>query len=104
MTIKKWEDIRKDFTHALLLGNGASIQLWDDFSYGSLWLKAKSEGFITEEINNIARSLDTGTNFELLLRKLINARTINKIFKTFSGTFLLNATYMSETVPFRTGL
>jgi len=80
MTIKKWKDIKGDFTHALLLGNGASIQLWGDFKYDSLWQAAKDTGDITEEIDNLAYALHTGTNFELLLNKLFEVINVNKEF------------------------
>ena len=80
MTLKKWEDIKEEFKNALLLGNGASIEFHEDFSYQSLWQAAKDTGDITEEIDNLAKVSGTGPNFELLMRKLFDVIMINNEF------------------------
>ena len=80
MTIKKWKDIKEDFTDALLMGNGASIQFSEKFKYDSLWQAAKDTSDITEEIDNLAYALYTGTNFELLMNKLFEVINVNKEF------------------------
>ena len=80
MTIKKWKDIKEDFTDALLMGNGASIEFDKKFTYKSLWEAAKDTGQITDEIDNLAKALHTGTNFELLLNKLSEVINVNNKF------------------------
>ena len=50
MNLVNWEDIKEDFTDALLMGNGASIEFDKKFTYKSLWQAAKSESYISEEI------------------------------------------------------
>ena len=80
MTIKKWKDIKEDFTDALLMGNGASIEFDKKFTYKSLWEAAKDTGHITDEIDNLAKALHTGTNFELLMNKLFEVINVNNKF------------------------
>ena len=81
MTLKKWEDISKEFKHALILGNGASIALHADFKYKSLWRNAIGDGLISAELEPLAKRLKTGVNFELLLRQLWIAEIVDDHFK-----------------------
>jgi len=80
MTIKKWKDIKEDFTDALLMGNGASIEFDKKFTYKSLWEAAKDTDQITDKIDNLAKALHTGTNFELLMNKLFEVINVNNKF------------------------
>ena len=81
MTLKKWEDISKEFKHALILGNGASIALYPRFKYKSLWRNAIDNGLISAELEPLAKRLKTGVNFELLLRQLWTAEIVDNQFK-----------------------
>ncbi|MBT5766541.1 MAG: DUF4917 family protein, partial [Kordiimonadaceae bacterium] len=78
MTLKKWVDIKGDFTDALLLGNGFSIEFHKGFEYSNLWESAKYEGFIGDEIDELAGIFSIAPNFEHLLRKLYTAEVVNK--------------------------
>ena len=81
MTLEKWEDISKEFTDALILGNGASIALHPSFKYKSLWRNAIGDELISAEIQSLAKRLKTGVNFELLLRQLWIAEIVDDHFK-----------------------
>ena len=81
MTLKKWENIKDEFTDALILGNGASIAVHDGFSYTSLWEIANDNGWISEKLKLLVETLKTGSNFELLLRKLLTAEIVDDEFE-----------------------
>jgi len=56
--IPNWNDIAGEFRGAgLILGNGASIAVSDNFNYPSIFDKAREEGYIKDKlpisINNI---------------------------------------------------
>jgi hypothetical protein len=61
-----WAGIRQNYDgHGLLIGNGASMAVWERFSYPSLFAEAP----LTELDKSIFEALDT-TNFELVLDSL----------------------------------
>jgi hypothetical protein len=61
-----WTGIKQTYDgHGLLIGNGASMAIWERFSYPSLYEEAP----ITELDKSIFAALDT-TNFELVLDSL----------------------------------
>ena len=89
MTLYEWNNIKKDFQQAtLILGNGFSIGIYEKFLYNSLWEEAKKQPPcdktrepLTEELCSLAEELNTGTNFELLLRQLYTAKVVNEKLK-----------------------
>ena len=81
MTLKQWNDISKEFTDALILGNGASIALHRGFAYDNLWENAIGHGLISAELQSLAKHLKTGANFELLLRQLWIAEIVDDHFE-----------------------
>ena len=81
MTLEKWNDIKEYFGDALLLGNGASVAIHGDFAYSNLWEDAVANGAISNKLQEISEDLETGPNFESLLRALFIAKTVNGKFK-----------------------
>lgn len=89
MKLGKWEDIKDEFKQAtLILGNGFSIGIYEKFKYDSLWNEAKNEPAcgetrepLSKELCSLAEELNTGTNFELLLRQLYTAKVVNEKLK-----------------------
>lgn len=72
-----WNDIASDFREGgLILGNGASIALDNNFDYPSLFEKAKEREYIDDAINSIFEDLQT-TDFEFVLRELWHSKRIN---------------------------
>ena len=76
MILERYEDIADDFSDSLILGNGASIALSNNFQYNSLYEIASKEGFITDAVAEIFELFDT-TDFEFVLSHLWYAREIN---------------------------
>lgn len=77
MAIKEWNDIKTNYTEALLLGNGASISIDTSFAYGSLKQHAIDHGYFTEEVQALFDSFHT-EDFELVLRIVWHAYFVNK--------------------------
>lgn len=78
MKLNKWKDIADDFTHNLLIGNGASIAVDKRFSYHSLFQEASDSEYLDIRRQNIFKQLET-TDFEFILRQLRETSTINEI-------------------------
>ncbi len=73
-----WNDIANDFRGgALILGNGASIAINNNFDYPSIFEKAKEEGYINDSLEEIFQDLQT-KDFEFILRALWHSKRINK--------------------------
>jgi hypothetical protein len=72
-----WKAIEVDFSHGLILGNGASIAFDARFGYQSLKDKATELGLITADVQRVFNHLNTG-DFELVLRMLWHASKINQ--------------------------
>jgi len=75
--ILNWDDIEEYYTDAVLLGNGASIALHPCFGYNSLLQQARSEGHISQEIEELFEHFDT-QDFEFLLRRIWQANIVNE--------------------------
>ena len=75
--IKKWSDIKDDYTGDLLIGNGASIAVDSKFSYGSLKKHATENGLLTDDVQSIFDFFHTD-DFELILRIVWQATNVNK--------------------------
>lgn len=75
-----WNEVKdREGWSGILIGNGASIAVWDDFLYSSIYNKSRSE-----DIENPLSDLDIQlfdtlrtTNFERVLSSLSTARIIN---------------------------
>jgi uncharacterized protein DUF4917 len=72
-----WKGIEADFSHGLILGNGASIAFDSRFAYQSLKAKATELGLITADVQRVFGHLHT-SDFELVLRMLWHASKINQ--------------------------
>lgn len=80
-----WEDIRDKYKWSgILLGNGFSRAVWDNFRYSSLYDKASSSKDVQHPLTNedkaLFKSLKT-ENFERVLFELSTARLVNKVLK-----------------------
>ena len=78
--IASWSEIADDFREGLILGNGASIALHEEFAYQSLLEQAKRRQFITPNIEHIFDHLHT-KDFERVLRMLWHTSRINKALR-----------------------
>ena len=81
MTLRQWNDISEEFTDALILGNGASVAINDAFRYSSVWEAGVKAGEISDTLQVLSKQLKTGAKFELLLRQLLTAKTVDGVFK-----------------------
>lgn len=70
--LERWKDIATDFENgAILVGNGASRNVWEGFCYDSLFEEADQ---LTDEDRALFRSLgEKNTDFELVLGSLVIA-------------------------------
>ncbi len=77
VVIEWWNGLRKDFSEALVLGNGASIALDPAFGYSNLLEAARQDGLITQDLNEIFGYFTT-SDFELVLTWLWHSYHVNK--------------------------
>ncbi len=71
--LEDWGQVEQDGPwQALLLGNGASIAVWEQFSYGKLY----EEADLTVEDEELFDALGQTTNFELVLDALRVSRLV----------------------------
>lgn len=79
MTLKihDWQDISKDFSDSILLGNGASISINDSFTYDSLRMHATKNGLLDQNIDKLFNFFNT-SDFELILRLVWQATKVNE--------------------------
>jgi hypothetical protein len=83
--IKQWQNIQDDFNGgSLILGNGASMAVSDKFGYGSLFNEAKKLDHLTKPVQKVFESFDV-EDFELVLRRLWQAKKVNKALKIEHG-------------------
>lgn len=79
-TLETWKDVRDpDIWDGILIGNGASMNVWSDFAYKSLYEVAKSNRIddpLTADDEKVFKKFDT-INFELVLGALRTARMVN---------------------------
>ncbi|MDF3078014.1 MAG: hypothetical protein K0S09_1903 [Sphingobacteriaceae bacterium] len=75
--IRQWEQLKSKYENPdLLIGNGFSISLSDNFRYQSLFKTFISKTH--EPFSNLFQQFDT-TNFELILKFLTSASKVNSI-------------------------
>jgi len=79
--IQTWDAISERYESAILLGNGASISINDQFTYESLKGRAEERGHITEAVSDVFRFFGTD-DFELILRVLWQAQNVNSALGT----------------------
>ncbi len=76
--IHKWNDIKSRYEGgSILLGNGASIAISQNFSYGSIKEKAKEIEAFSENASQVFKFFGT-PDFELVLRMLWHATNVNQ--------------------------
>ncbi|UOO91468.1 DUF4917 family protein [Vitreoscilla stercoraria] len=84
--IYDWQDIASRYENgSILLGNGASIAISGDFNYKNLKDKACRAGLMIDSVNDLFKNFKTD-DFELVLRLVWQANTVNKILKVPDGT------------------
>jgi hypothetical protein len=79
--LPSWEKVKAKFQKGgILIGNGASLAVWKNFGYRSLYEKAEShvEHPLSSEDKHIFKSLQT-ENFEQVLGALSTAMSVTKI-------------------------
>ncbi len=74
--ILNWLNIAADFSHTLLVGNGGSVAVHEDFGYTGLFEAAQAHDFIDANVADIFARFDTN-DFELVLRRLWQAKQVN---------------------------
>jgi uncharacterized protein affecting Mg2+/Co2+ transport len=67
--IHEWNKIEKHFSHRLVLGNGASIAVWDGFDYYSLYNLAEEAGRLEGGLKELFADFKTN-DFEYILKLL----------------------------------
>lgn len=72
----KWQEVRDGFKGTLLIGNGASQAIYNEFSYSNIHKRASELGNITPDVCKVFDSFNT-KDFELVLRHLLHASIVN---------------------------
>lgn len=78
--IKNWEHIKKDFHDILIIGNGSSIAIDQCFNYKSIYDYAESKNLFDNKTKELFKAFKT-QDFELVLKYLLHAQTINSILE-----------------------
>lgn len=78
LKIYAWKEIKGDFKEKLVLGNGASIAVWDGFKYDSLYDKAAGSGIFNPRLKRLFKEFKT-RDFELVLKQLRQAGIVNQL-------------------------
>jgi hypothetical protein len=76
--LASWDEIKDQFHHGgILIGNGASLAVWENFAYRSLYEKASSQTVhaLTSDDKSLFSSLNT-ENFEQVLGALSTAKMV----------------------------
>ena len=77
----EWNSIKEPYQWSgILIGNGASINVWNHFNYSSVFSKATTGDVLhplTDEDQRLFDALGKVTNFEHVLSSLGTAKTIN---------------------------
>ena len=82
--IVEWREIRENFNHTVLLGNGASMAVHPGFGYGSLYDAANELGFLDGPVRTVFERFNT-FDFELVLRRLWYTSLVNEAFGNQPG-------------------
>ena len=77
--VLQWEDIKRNFSDCLIVGNGGSIAISSNFSYKKLYQWGKENKHIKEAAQEIFEHFSVNQrDFERILNKLNQADFINK--------------------------
>jgi len=83
--LHEWTDIQAEFSNAaLLIGNGGSRAIWEDFKYQSLFTKAKklkTSRRLDAADQKVFAELGASEDFELVLSQLATASRVCEIFE-----------------------
>jgi hypothetical protein len=79
-TIYSWDQLKPFYNGSILVGNGASIAISDNFKYENFYEFAINNIDVNNEIKAVFDYFETH-DFELVLRKLSQAYNVNQIFK-----------------------
>lgn len=74
--IETWQNISRNFSDSILLGNGASISIDQGFTYSSLKEHAIENGLLTDNVQRLFEYFQTD-GFELILRLVWQANRVN---------------------------
>jgi len=91
MRIYEWNKIKKDFKDTILIGNGGSIAINDCFKYKSIYDYAIEKNLFSTETVKLFKEFKT-QDFELVLKYILHAKTINTIL-SIEGFEVLNNQY-----------
>ena len=75
--VHDWQDISKEFSDSILLGNGASISIDKSFTYDSLRKYATDNSLLGDSITTLFDFFKT-SDFELILRLVWHATKVNE--------------------------
>lgn len=75
--VHDWQDISKEFSDSILLGNGASISIDKSFTYDSLRRYATDNSLLSDSITALFDFFKT-SDFELILRLVWHAIKVNE--------------------------
>ncbi len=73
--IKIWADIKDRFKDGLILGNGASIAVHQEFSYKGLFFEAKKLNFLGHDAEQVFEHFGS-EDFEAVLRHLWHSKMV----------------------------
>ncbi len=76
LKILKWCEIEHEFQDVLIVGNGASVALHEEFNYDSLYEAAIDYEYITAQIQEVFNKFGIN-DFELVLKRLWQAKLVN---------------------------
>jgi len=78
--LKAWSGIKSRYTHFLILGNGASIALHENFKYSSLLQYARTHALISRRVRKVFDQFSID-DFELAIRLLSQGRLLNRALR-----------------------
>jgi len=79
--IYEWSEIKDEFTDSLLVGNGGSMALSNNFVYESLYEKAREKENLDQATQQVFSKFYNNTHdFERVLYRLWQANYINHLF------------------------
>lgn len=74
--IHEWNEIKDKYTESIILGNGSSIAIHENFRYTSLHERATELNFINSDLNTLFERFGTN-DFEAIMHKLLQAEAVN---------------------------
>ncbi len=78
----QWNDISRDFSDTLIVGNGGSMAVCDSFGYSNLYKYGCNKAFITVPVQNIFTEISPEyKDFERVLYRLWQLAKVNEILE-----------------------